>query len=267
MVVLRVITLLTDFGLRDSYVAEMKGVILRLCPEAVVVDISHEISKYDIEEGAYNLARAVRYFPKGTIHVGVVDPGVGGPRKPIIIEAHDALFVGPDNGLLAPAAERLGIKGVYEITRMDLLPPRVSDVFHGRDIFAPTAALLARGLKPSDLGSQLSEYKRLPLYTVKVEDGRIYAKIIHVDGFGNLVTNVTYEDLDAAGIEVGTTLEVQIGGATYRIPFVRAFSSVPVGELLLLVAGGGYLEISVNQGNASAELGVEKGVEVRLSPL
>jgi len=264
---LRVITLLTDFGLRDSYVAEMKGVILRLCPEAVIVDISHEISKYDIEEGAYNLARAVRYFPKGTIHVGVVDPGVGGPRKPIIIEARDALFVGPDNGLLAPAAERLGIKKIYEITRMDLLPPRVSDVFHGRDVFAPTAALLARGLKPPDLGSEVSEYKRLPMYTVKVEDGRIHARVIHVDGFGNLVTNVTYEDLDAAGIEVGTTLEVQIGGVTHRIPFVRAFSSVPVGKLLFLVAGGGYLEISVNQGNASAELDIGKGMEVILSPL
>lgn len=264
---MKIITLLTDFGTKDSYVAEMKGVILGLYPEAVIVDISHDIDKYDIEEGAYNLARSVKYFPEGTIHVGVVDPGVGGQRKPIIIEAEGALFVGPDNGLLAPAAERLGIKHVYEITRMDLLPPRVSDVFHGRDIFSPTAALLARGAKPSALGSEISEYRRLPLYTVRVEDGRIYTRVIVVDGFGNLVTSVTYEDLEKAGLKLGSPLEVRIGTSTYRMPFVRNFSSVPVGELLLLVAGGGYLEISVNQGNASARLGVEKGVEVTLSSL
>lgn len=264
---MRVITLLTDFGLRDSYVAEMKGVILKHCPEAIIVDISHDIEKYDVDEGAYNLARAVRYFPDGTIHVGVVDPGVGGPRKPLIIEARGALFVGPDNGLLAPAAERLGIRCIYEITKMDLLPPRVSDVFHGRDVFAPTAALLARGLKPSDLGSEISEYKRLPLYTVRLEDGRIHTKVIVVDGFGNLVTSVTYEDLEKAGIKLGSTLQVKIDDSTYRMPFVRNFSAVPVGDLLLLVAGGEYLEVSVNQGNASARLGVGKGVELTLSTL
>jgi hypothetical protein len=264
---LRVITLLTDYGIRDSYVAEVKGMILRLYPEAVIVDITHDIGKYDIEEGAYNLARAVRYFPESTIHIGVVDPGVGGPRKPLIIEARGTFFVGPDNGLLAPAAERLGIKRIYEITQMDLLPPRVSDVFHGRDIFAPAAALLAQGLKPSDLGVEVSEYQRLPLYTVKVEEEKIHAKVIHVDGFGNLVTNVTYENLEAAGIKLGSTLKVQVSDKAYRIPFVRNFSAVPVGDLLLLVAGGGYLEVSANQGNASTRLGIGKGAEVTLSTL
>jgi len=264
---LRVITLLTDYGIKDSYVAEMKGAILRLYPEAVIVDVTHDVGKYDVEEGAYNLARAVRYFPEDTIHIGVVDPGVGGPRKPLIVEAHGAYFIGPDNGLLAPAAERLGIKRVYEITRMDLLPSKVSDVFHGRDVFAPTAALLAQGLKPSDLGSEVSEYQRLPLYTVKTEKGRICAKVIHVDGFGNLVTNVTYETLEVAGIGLGSVLTVQAGARSYRMPLVRNFASVPVEDLLLLVAGGGYLEISVNQGNASIELGVGKGVEITLSLL
>lgn len=262
---MKVITLLTDYGIRDSYVAEVKGVILRLCPEAVIVDITHDIRKYDVEEGAYNLARSVKYFPEGTIHIGVVDPGVGGPRKPLIIEAQGAYFIGPDNGLLAPAAERLRIKQTYEITRMDLLPSKVSDVFHGRDIFAPTAALLARGLKPLDLGSEVSEYQRLPLYTVKTEKGQIHAKVIHVDGFGNLVTNVTYENLEAAGVKIGSPLKVHVGNATYTMPLVRNFASVPVEDLLLLVAGGGYLEISVNQGNASTRLGVGKGVDVTFS--
>jgi len=262
--VLRVITLLTDYGIKDSYVAEVKGVILKLCPEAVIVDVTHDVGNYDVEEGAYNLARVVKYFPEGTIHVGVVDPGVGGSRKPLIIEAQDAFFVGPDNGLLAPAAERLGVRHVYEITRMDLLPQRVSDVFHGRDIFAPTAALLAKGMKPLDLGIEISEYQRLPLYTAKIEIGRIVAKVIHVNGFGNLVTNITSESLEAAKIKVGSTLNVKIGGTAYKLPLVKNFAAVPVGEILLVVAGGGYLDIAVNQGNAARRLGVGKGADVVL---
>jgi hypothetical protein len=264
---LGIITLLTDFGIKDSYVAEMKGVILKMYPEAVIVDISHEITKYDIEEGAYHLSRAVRYFPDGTIHIGVVDPGVGGPRKPLIIETRGGILVGPDNGLLAPAAERLGIKHIYEITRMDLLPRRLSDVFHGRDIFAPTAALLAQGLKPLDLGSEILEYQRLTLYTVKVENKQIQARVIHVDGFGNLVTNITQENLEEAGINLESPTEIKIGSSVYRMSFVRTFSSVPIGDFLLLIAGGGYLVISQNQGNISNKLNIEKGVEVTLSAL
>ena len=262
---LTVITLITDYGSKDSYVAEMKGAILKICPEVTIVDICHEVRSYDVEEGAYNLVRAVKYFPEGTIHIGVVDPGVGGPRKPLIFDVNKATLIGPDNGLLAPAAERLGVRLVYEITRMDLLPPRISDVFHGRDIFGPAGALLAKGLKPQDLGSEVSEYHRLPLFTSKIEKGHIDSKVIKVDAFGNLVTCISYEDLEAAGIEAGSLLRVQIQGATYRIPLVRMFSSVPVGDLLLLVAGGGYLEISVNQGNASERISAGKGAEVSVS--
>ncbi|MEM3056432.1 MAG: SAM-dependent chlorinase/fluorinase, partial [Candidatus Bathyarchaeia archaeon] len=140
-----IITLLTDYGLRDSYVAEVKGAILKIAPDATIIDITHEVGKFDIEEGAFHLARCVSYFPNGTIHVGVVDPGVGGGRRSIIIKARGAYFVGPDNGVLAPAAERLGVEEVYEIREERLPVRRVSYVFDGRDVFAPVAAYLAKG--------------------------------------------------------------------------------------------------------------------------
>lgn len=260
-----IITLLTDFGTKDSYVAEMKGVILQICPEAILVDISHDIGKYDIEEGAYNLARSVGYFPRGTIHVGVVDPGVGGARKPLVFQAEGAVLVGPDNGLLAPAAERLGIIKIYEINRFDLLPKKVSDVFHGRDIFSPTAALIARGRQPAELGTGVSEYQRMPLFDLSVNDGTILCRVITVDAFGNLVTNTTYRELEQAGIQLGASVQAVIEGRTHLVPLVRNFSSVPKGELLMLVAGGGYLEFSVNQGDAATRLGVGKGTQVLLS--
>ncbi len=261
-----VITLLTDYGLRDSYVAEVKGAILRIAPEATIIDITHEVGKFDIEEGAFHLARSVRHFPEGAIHVGVVDPGVGGVRRPIMIEARGAFLVGPDNGLLAPAAERLGVERVYEI-REDRLPiRRVSYVFDGRDLFAPVAAYLARGVPPSQLGDEVPNYVRLPQYQPRAVEGGVEATVIHIDGFGNLVTNITHSLLEDMGVGVGCLLRVEVRGEELEIPYVRSFSSVGVGELLALVAGGGYLEISVNQGSARERLGLSRGERLTLSP-
>jgi len=260
-----IITLLTDYGLRDSYVAEVKGVILGITPGATIVDISHDIGNYEVEEGAFHLARSVPYFPEGTIHIGVVDPGVGGARKPIIIQSHGAFFVGPDNGLLAPAAERLGVEKIYEISNRTLLPQKVSDVFDGRDVFGPSGALLAKGVSPSEMGSEVSEYVRLPNYEPKVTGSQVEARVIHVDGFGNLVTNVTSDVLNEVGIKDGYVINVDVQGKEYRIPYVRHFSSVPRGELLMLVAGGDYLELSVNQGSAHEHLGVERGEKLSLT--
>jgi S-adenosylmethionine hydrolase len=257
-----IITLLTDYGLRDSYVAEVKGAILKIAPEATIIDITHEVAKFDVEEGAFHLARSVNYFPEGTIHVGVVDPGVGGGRRSIIIEARGAFLVGPDNGLLAPAAERLGVERVYEI-RGDRIPPRrVSYVFDGRDVFAPVAAYLAKGVPPTELGSEIPKYVRLPQYQPRMVGDGVEATVIHVDGFGNLVTNITYDLLDELGVREGCNLRVEAGGEELEIPYVRSFSSVKVGELLALVAGGGYLEISVNQGSARERLGISRGVRL-----
>jgi len=262
-----VITLLTDYGLRDSYVAEVKGAIMRIAPDATIIDISHHVGNYDIEEGAFHLARSVPYFPEGTVHIGVVDPSVGGKRKPIIIQARGALLVGPDNGLLAPAAERLGVERIYEITNRGLLPPKVSDVFDGRDLFGPAGALLAGGVAPSELGSMVSGYVGLPNYEPKVIGRHLEARVIHIDGFGNLVTNVTAETLEDIGVGDGCAFAVNVHGREYRAPYVRRFSAVPRGEPLMLVAGGGYLELAVNQGDARERLGVRRGDKINLTPL
>jgi len=262
-----IITLLTDYGLRDSYVAEVKGAILRVLPEATIVDISHDVGNYDVEEGAFHLARSAPYFPEGTVHVGVVDPTVGGGRSPIIIRSRGAFFVGPDNGLLAPAAERIGVERVYEITNRELLPPRVSDVFDGRDTFGPAGALLAKGVDPSELGRAVSGYVRLQGYDLKVAGRRVEANVIHVDGFGNVVTNVTGDVLEGIDARIGGVFAVNVHGREYMVPYARHFSAVPKGGLLMLVAGGGYLELAINQGDAREHLGVERRDKVYLTPL
>jgi S-adenosylmethionine hydrolase len=259
-----VITLLTDYGIKDSYVAEVKGAILKINPEATIVDISHDVGNYDVESGAFHFARAAPYFPDGTVHVGVVDPGVGSTRKPIIVKTSGAWFVGPDNGLMAPAAERLEVEAIWEITNTDMLPPRVSDVFDGRDVFGPTGAHLSVGVPPDKLGTEISGMIRLPAYTPMIDGDAVHAQVIHVDGFGNLVTNVTYETLEKLGASGDKRLKVEARGRLLDLPYARRFSAVPKGEPLLLVAGGGYLEISVNQGNAAEHLGLGKGDKVTL---
>jgi S-adenosylmethionine hydrolase len=262
-----IITLLTDYGIKDSYVAEMKGAILKILPEATLVDVSHDVGNYSIEEGAFHMARSVPYFPEGTVHVGVVDPTVGSERGAIIIKAKGAYLVGPDNGLLAPAAERLGVEKVYRISKRDLLPEKLSDVFDGRDTFGPTGALLARGVDPKEIGHEVEDYVRSPMYECTVEDGVVEATVIHVDGFGNLVTNVTYEVLDGLGAAEGSKFKVRISEREFTLPYVRRFSAVPEGDLLLLVAGGGYMELAVNQGNAGERLGIGRGEKVLLTLL
>jgi len=260
-----IITLLTDYGIRDSYVAEVKGAVLKILPDATIVDISHDLGNYCIDEGAFHLARSVPYFPEGTVHVGVVDPTVGSERKAIIIQTKGAFLVGPDNGLLAPAAERLGIEKVFEIANRELLPEKFSDVFDGRDTFGPTGALLAKGVPPGEFGPELGGYVRILAYEPRVDGRMIEATVIHVDGFGNLVTNVTYEILDEIGAKDGSTFSVEVSGGEHVLPYVRRFSAVTEGNLLLLVAGGGYLEFAVNQGNAMERLGIGKGEVVRLT--
>jgi S-adenosylmethionine hydrolase len=264
---MQVITLLTDYGIADSYVAEVKGAILKINPNVTIIDISHDVGNYDIASGAFQLARAVSYFPEGTIHIGVVDPGVGSVRKSIIIKTRNMWLVGPDNGLLAPAADRLGIKQIWEITNNEILPKRVSDVFDGRDVFGPTGALISKGVSPDVIGTEIHDIIRLSYSQPKVDDESIHGNIIHIDGFGNAVTNITYETLEKIGVKGEASFKVTINNESYDLPYVRRFSAVDEGELLLLVAGGGYLEISVNQGNAAKLLALKRGSKVNLKAL
>ncbi|MEM2320337.1 MAG: S-adenosyl-l-methionine hydroxide adenosyltransferase family protein [Candidatus Bathyarchaeia archaeon] len=255
----KIITLTTDFGLRDSYVAEMKAVILSICTEACIVDISHEVRKFDIRMGAFLLFRAARFFPRGSIHVAVIDPEVGTGRRPIIIETKNFLYVGPDNGILIPSAQRDGIKHIYVIKNQKYMFREVSRTFHGRDIFSPVAAYLAIGVPPSEMGPEIFDPVVPSFAKPSISNGSIEGEIIHVDDFGNLITNIEYNDLKSAGIEEGDYLTVKIGREKLALKLCRAYSEVEVNAPLAIIGSCGLLEISVNQGNASTFFGANVG--------
>jgi len=259
-----IITLLSDFGLKDPYVAEMKAVILSICPEARIVDISHEIEKFNVRMGAFILAQAARYFPDGTIHVAVVDPGVGTGRRPIVVEAMRSLYVGPDNGLLILSARNEGIRHIYEIADRRYMLKDVSRTFHGRDIFSPAAAHLAMGIKPSSLGPEIHDPVEPGFASPKIRMKEIIGEIIYIDGFGNLVTNISEETLKSLGISDGRTLEVEMAGERLSLRLCSSYGEAAVNEPLAIVGGTGFLEISINLGDASKALGIGLGAKVVL---
>lgn len=263
-----IITLTTDFGLADPYVAAMKGVILSINPRAVIVDVSHAVRPQAIEQGAYLLAAARPYFPPGTIHVAVVDPGVGTARRAIAIATPDALFVGPDNGLLSPALPDEARKGAAHPASPVPLPPGlravsltqerfhrrpVSATFHGRDIFAPVAAHLSLGTPLEELGPPLDEIVALPPFRARPQpDGSLLGRVLHIDTFGNLITDVRQEQLPPRPL-------VEICGRTIG-GLSRTFGYEP--GLRALIGSGGFLEIAFAQGSAARELGAEVGQPV-----
>jgi len=260
-----IITLLTDFGLKDSYVAEMKAVILSICPEACIIDISHGIRKFDVRMGSYILARASRYFPKGTIHVAVVDPGVGGFRRPIIIESQRAVYVGPDNGLLTPSAIMDGIKHVYLISNDRYMLKSVSRTFHGRDIFSPVAAYLAKGVPLSDFGPEIFDPIIPSFANPKIYEGIIEGEVIYIDDFGNVVTNISSEHLKSIGLFEGDIVSVKFGDRHLKLKFCKAYSDVQLNQPLIIIGSGDFLELSINQGDAAKFFGIDVGDKIILS--
>ncbi|HUF28223.1 MAG TPA: SAM-dependent chlorinase/fluorinase [Gemmatimonadaceae bacterium] len=240
------ITLLTDFGTADGYVAEMKGIILARAPEAVLVDVSHELPSQDVEAGRLALARYWRRFPPGTIHLAVVDPGVGTERAPIAIASEERFLVGPDNGLLSPALLVAGARVVR-------LPVQAiaSPTFHGRDVFAPAAAMLATGAVLESLGEPLDEpvIRRTP-EPHRLPDGGIAGVVITIDRFGNAITNL----LAARG----GTIEV----AGQELPIRRTYGDAPDGSPMALAGSTGLIEIAIRNGSAAEALGLKRGVEV-----
>jgi len=254
-----IITLLSDFGLKDPYVAEMKAIILSVCPQAHLVDVSHEIEKFNIRMGAFVLASAASYFPDGTIHVAVVDPGVGTKRRAILVETKDMLFVGPDNGLLMLTAQRQGIRHVYNLTNTRYMLPCVSRTFHGRDVFAPSAAHLANGCKPSDFGSEIHDYVIPKFAKPRLTKNALLGEVLHVDDFGNIVTNISRAELEKTGIQVGAVFRLRLRDRALKLRFCSAYGEVSVGESLALIGSHDFLEISLNQGNASKKFGVRTG--------
>ncbi|HKQ32544.1 MAG TPA: SAM-dependent chlorinase/fluorinase [Thermodesulfobacteriota bacterium] len=246
----KIITLLTDFGLRDHYAGVMKGVILGINPDAVIVDITHEIRNYHIYEAAFKLRNSYSYFPKGTIHVAVVDPGVGGPRRPLAAEAGGYYFVGPDNGIFSPVLESAGSPSVVEITRTEFMLENISTTFHGRDVFAPAAAHLSNGVSIHDLGSAVPHPVSLDVPKPSMKGDEITGVVLYADSFGNLVTNIP-------GNMVNPDMTVYAG--QYRIgPVKSSYGEVGKGDLLAIIGSSGSLEISVNRGSAREVLNKER---------
>ena len=251
-----IVTLLTDFGERDGYVGILKGVVLKFAPAARLVDLTHEVPPQDVPGAALVLESAVRYFPPKTVHLVVVDPGVGSDRRPIAIETEDFFLVGPDNGVLAPAAAVSPVKGMCELDRRELHLPEVGRTFHGRDVFAPIAARLATGTPLASVGRAIERIEPLEFpAAIARENGAIEAQVLHVDRFGNVVLNLNASDLgDYRAEDVSVTIgAVRIQGISSH------YAAVGEGRPLMLWNSWGRLEIAVRNGSASRQLRARSG--------
>jgi S-adenosylmethionine hydrolase len=264
----RPITFLSDYGLRDEFVGVVHAVIARIAPGATVIDLAHGVPRQDVEAGARTLARSLPYAPPG-VHLAVVDPEVGARRRAVALRTaeDDRLLVGPDNGLLLPAADRFG--GVVEAVEISSSPWRlepVSATFHGRDVFAPVAARLAAGEPLGEAGPPCDpdELAQIELTRASVDDGVLVAQVIETDGFGNLALDARLRDLKGTNIRLGDPVTVRRG--TRRAPgvFARTFADVVRGGLLLYEDAGGSLAVAVNGGDAGALLGARRGDELRV---
>lgn len=255
-----VITLTTDFGYQDPFVGIMKGVIASINPRAQVIDISHGVPAQDIMAGALILQHAVSFFPAGSIHVAVIDPGVGGGRKPILVEQEGSYFIGPDNGVLSLALEREQPKRIIELTNRDYQSKNLSKTFHGRDIFAPVAAHLSLGVPVSELGAPIDHMVQLPMAEVVKDENQITGEIIYIDGFGNLFTNLRQRDLTGQPWE---RLAVELAGRALG-GLVTTYAAVGAGEFACVWNSWGLLEVSVNGGNAMKQTGAKIGDPVTL---
>jgi len=259
---MKIITFLTDFGKKSSYVSQMKAIALSIA-DTKIVDISHEITPHDIREGAYVLQSTVPYFPSGTIHIAVVDPGVGTNRKGIVITTRSQILVGPDNGLLIPTARRLGDFKIYEITNQNLMLSNISNTFHGRDIFTPVAANILNGIEFEQIGPIVTDFIDLNFGKSEIFEKLAIGKIVYLDNFGNVITNIDGFKI-MRFIEYGKKFFLDINGKQYEIPFVKSYNFVKKDELLATIGSSNLLEFSVNQGNASKKLQLKPDDSIKI---
>ncbi|HVW08180.1 MAG TPA: SAM-dependent chlorinase/fluorinase [Bryobacteraceae bacterium] len=257
-----IVTLLTDFGTSDHYVAAMKGVILGICPTADLVDITHDITPYAIAEGAYTLSQAWRCFPRGTIHLAVVDPGVGSKRRAILAEAEGHRFISPDNGLLSFVLRSASKATVREISENRFFRKSVSRTFHGRDIFAPVSAHLASGIAPKRFGDVISDTQIGDFSEViEGESGTWFASVLKVDRFGNVISNLESGKFGRIAVD---PFRLKIGRQTVS-SFRHTYSEALPTEIFALFGSSGYIEVSLNQSDAASMLGVQAGSPITVS--
>ncbi len=258
----RIVTLTSDFGLRDAYVAAMKGVLLGLAPSVRLVDVSHDITPQDVMEAAFVLRGTVPFFPAGTVHVVVVDPGVGTTRRPVALRWRDHFFVGPDNGLFALLLDREAPDEAVVLDRPAWWrAPEASATFHGRDIFAPVAAHLAAGRSLAEVGSPAGPLTPLHWALPVADEQGVQGWVVHVDRFGNCITNVPREGFD--DWRAGRALKCYAGGAVMHA-LHRTYGEAEAGEPILLFNSSDFLEIAINGGNAAELLGIRKGDAVHV---
>ena len=252
---MNLITLTTDFGAKDWFVGVMKGVILGIAPRAAVVDITHEIPSGDIRAGAFALMASYRFFPKRTVHLAVVDPGVGSNRRAIAVQTADYFFVGPDNGVLSFALRHEKIKSVRRLANETFFLKPVSRTFHGRDIFAPTAAHLSRGISIQKFGPAWKDFVKLDWPRLQVRNGAIAGEVVHIDRFGNLITNIDAGSLQSLGEKPGDVF----AGRNRLCPLAPFYGAVPAGRPVAVIGSTGFLEIAVNGGSAAEKFGLRIG--------
>jgi len=274
----KTIALMTDFGIDDPYVGVMKGVMRGIAPDAGFIDITHTITPQGVREAAFDLMHTYAFFPKGTVFLVVIDPGVGSTRKPIAVTAGDYTFVAPDNGVLSYVLRQFEFYAAHELSNTAYQLPKVSRTFHGRDIFAPAAAHIAAGVDLSSFGVALDEIVKLPAPTLDVERSVVKGEVLHVDRFGNIITSIgrlSWVDGERMTLssQFGDLPDVPIiaSGARTRVNdhelmgIQQAYSDVRRGELVVLMGSSGYLEISVNQGHAAERLDITVGDRVELT--
>ena len=256
-----VIALLSDFGTRDHYAGTMKGVILNICPDATLVDITHDVPAHDVLDGALQLAAAARYFPAGTIFLAVVDPGVGSSRRGIAAEAGDYRFVAPDNGVLTAVLREWTPKKVVELTERRYARPTVSRTFEGRDRFAPAAGWLAKGIQLTALGRPAADYQRIDIPLPLIEDSRTVGVVLRVDRFGNLVTNIDRRAVESTARS--GTMEVLAGGHTVG-RLVATYADIQPGEICALFGSTDHLELAANSESAADRLKLGRGAVIEV---
>lgn len=260
---MKTITFTTDFGINNNYIAQMKAVVLSIASDARLIDITHSISKHNIAEGAYVLETTIPYFPEGTVHVAVVDPGVGSVRRGIVVITKKQILVGPDNGLLIPVAKKLFPFQVYEIKNKNFMLKKIFNTFHGRDIFTPVAAHILNGVFFEEIGPIVNDYINLNLNQIEITQKGVTGKILYIDDFGNIITNIRM-NLIFKYLKLNKKFIVNAGRHKKEMVFVETYSDVKKGDFLITNSSSDYLEISANQSKASEILKVKLGEEISI---